>query len=63
MRPEILLVRDHVEIKLPNGDTYRINAYDKSITINLQSDNGTMLIKPRVSNEVSITSIELDYVL
>lgn len=59
MQPEIKLVRNHVEIHMPNGDFYRITCGENAITVNLQSDEGTMLIKPNVSNEVKITSIDV----
>jgi hypothetical protein len=59
--PEIKLVRSHVEIDMPNGDSYTINVTKNAIYINLQSDDRSLVVRPRVSNEVALTAIEINY--
>lgn len=59
MKPEIKLVTDRVVITMPNGDEFKISCSDTAIYVNLYSDNGDLLVKPKASNEVAITSIDV----
>jgi hypothetical protein len=59
--PEIKVVRSHVEIDMPNGDSYTIKVTKNAIYINLQSDDRSLVVRPRVSNEVALTAIEINY--
>jgi hypothetical protein len=59
--PQIKMVRSHVEIEMPNGDRYSIKATNNAIYINLQSDDRSLVVRPRVSNEVALTAIEINY--
>jgi hypothetical protein len=59
--PEIKVVRSHVEIDMPNGDSYTIKVTKNAIYINLQSDDRSLVVRPLVSNEVALTAIEINY--
>ena len=59
--PEIKLVRSHVEIDMPNGDSYTIKVTKNAIYINLQSDDRSLVVRPLVSNEVALTAIKINY--
>ena len=57
------IVRGHIIINMPNGDYYKIKPSENGITINLQSDEGTLFIKPNVSNDVVLTSMIINHKL
>lgn len=46
----------HVIITVPNGNTYRLSVSDSTDEITVLSDDGTIIIKPCVSNEIKITN-------
>lgn len=45
-----------VEITLSNGDLFRISVTDQQNYIEVQSIDGSIVIKPSVSNEIKIMS-------